>query len=90
MAASDDATLTIGEAARLCGIAPATLRRAVARGDIGAWHTPGNHLRFSRNACLAFARSLGIDLVLRPPQPAVGRSDGAGVDTPAAPETVLS
>jgi excisionase family DNA binding protein len=88
MAASSDATLTIGEAARLCGIAPATLRRAVARGDIGAWHTPGNHLRFSRNACLAFASSLGI-LVLPHPRPAVAGSD-AGVEMPAVQETVVS
>jgi hypothetical protein len=36
----------------------------VAQGHLQAWHTPGKHLRFTRSACLDFARSLGrIDLV---------------------------
>lgn len=69
-----DEILTTGEAAALCGVSRSTLRRAVANGQLVAWHTPGNHLRFSRNACLEFAATLGrVDLVGRPytePQPA--------------------
>lgn len=61
-----DDILTTGAAAALCGVSRSTLRRAVAQGQLPAWHTPGRHLRFSRAACLEFARSLGrIDLVGR-------------------------
>jgi len=64
MAPSDEDILTTGEAAALCGVSRSTLRRAVAQGHLQAWHTPGKHLRFTRSACLEFARSLGrIDLV---------------------------
>ena len=56
--------LTTGEAAALCGVSRSTLRRAVAQGQLIAWHTPGKHLRFTRTACMDFAQSLGrIDLV---------------------------
>ncbi len=59
--------LTTGEAAVLCGVSRSTLRRAVGQGQIVAWHTPGRHLRFTRAACLDFARSLGrVDLVGTP------------------------
>ena len=51
--------LTTGEAAALCGVSRSTLRRAVAQGQLTAWHTPGRHLRFSHDACVDFARSLG-------------------------------
>jgi excisionase family DNA binding protein len=58
--------LTTGDAAVLCGVSRSTLRRAVAQGQLRAWHTPGKHLRFSRAGCLAFAASLGqIDAVGR-------------------------
>ena len=58
--------LTTGEAAALCGVSRSTLRRAVAQGQLVAWHTPGKHLRFTRGACIDFAQSLGrIDLVGR-------------------------
>lgn len=57
-----DKTLTTGEAAELCGVSRSTLRRAVAQGHVAAWHTPGNHLRFSRMSCLEFARSLGREV----------------------------
>jgi len=64
MAQIEDQILTTGEAAALCGVSRSTLRRAVAQGHLQAWHTPGKHLRFTRSACLDFARSLGrIDLV---------------------------
>jgi excisionase family DNA binding protein len=63
----EDDVLTTGDAAILCGVSRSTLRRAVAQGYLRAWHTPGNHLRFSRAGCLAFAASLGqVDLVGRP------------------------
>jgi excisionase family DNA binding protein len=56
--------LTTGEAASLCGVSRSTLRRAVAQGHLKAWHTPGKHLRFTREACMEFARTLGrMDLV---------------------------
>src|SRR5207302_8422807 len=64
MAESDKAILTTGEAAALCGVSRSALRRAVAQGHLQAWHTPGKHLRFTRAACLEFARSLGrVDLI---------------------------
>lgn len=69
--------LTTGEAAALCGVSRSTLRRAVAQGQIRAWHTPGKHLRFTRSTCEEFATSLGrIDVVGRPHedrQPAAAR-----------------
>ena len=51
--------LTIGEAASLCGMSRSALRRAVARGHLAAWHTPGNHLRVSRRDFAEFLRGLG-------------------------------
>jgi excisionase family DNA binding protein len=64
MAQNEEQILTTGEAAALCGVSRSTLRRAVAQGHLQAWHTPGKHLRFTRQACMEFARSLGrVDLV---------------------------
>jgi excisionase family DNA binding protein len=64
MAQPEEEILTTGEAAALCGVSRSTLRRAVAQGQLQAWHTPGKHLRFTRAACLEFARSLGrADLI---------------------------
>lgn len=64
MAETEEEILTTGEAAALCGVSRSTLRRAVAQGQLQAWHTPGKHLRFTRAACLDFARSLGrADLI---------------------------
>ncbi len=64
MAQTDEQILTTGEAATLCGVSRSTLRRAVAQGHLQAWHTPGKHLRFTRSACLDFAKSLGrVDLI---------------------------
>ncbi len=51
--------LTIGEAAAICGMSRSALRRAVARGHLAAWHTPGNHLRVSRHDFAEFLRRLG-------------------------------
>ncbi len=63
---TDDEILTTGEAAALCGVSRSTLRRAVAQGQLTAWHTPGKHLRFTRGSCMEFARQLGrVDLVGR-------------------------
>ena len=75
--------LTTGEAAQLCGVSRSTLRRAVAQGQLRAWHTPGKHLRFTREACEEFAASLGrYDLVGRP----YGEAEVA-TGTAAAPAT---
>lgn len=64
---TNEQILTTGEAATLCGVSRSTLRRAVAQGHLQAWHTPGKHLRFTRSACLEFAKSLGrLDLVGQP------------------------
>jgi len=59
MAGGSDEALTTGEAARLCGLSRSTLRRAVAAGHLSAWRTPGQHLRFSREACAEFLRATG-------------------------------
>ncbi|HEX6492021.1 MAG TPA: excisionase family DNA-binding protein [Candidatus Dormibacteraeota bacterium] len=59
MAGGPDQALTTGEAARLCGLSRSTLRRAVASGQLSAWRTPGQHLRFSRQACAEFLRATG-------------------------------
>lgn len=67
MVQTDDEILTTGEAATLCGVSRSTLRRAVAQGHLQAWHTPGKHLRFTRAACMEFAKSLGrVDLIGQP------------------------
>jgi len=67
MVQQEDEILTTGEAAALCGVSRSTLRRAVAQGHLQAWHTPGKHLRFTRTACLEFAKSLGrVDLIGQP------------------------
>ena len=59
MAGVPGEVLTTGEAARLCGLSRSTLRRAVAAGQISASRTPGQHLRFSRQACVEFLRATG-------------------------------
>jgi excisionase family DNA binding protein len=75
---TDDEILTTGEAAALCGVSRSTLRRAVAQGQLTAWHTPGKHLRFTRASCMDFARALGrVDLVGRGYGEEVGEQDGA-------------
>jgi excisionase family DNA binding protein len=72
-----DEILTTGEAAALCGVSRSTLRRAVAQGQLTAWHTPGKHLRFTRASCLDFARQLGrVDLVGRGYEEGQGSSNG--------------
>lgn len=42
--------LSLGEASRLLGITPATLRRWADHGDVAAFITPGGHRRFARTA----------------------------------------
>lgn len=42
--------LSLGEASRLLGITPATLRRWADHGDVAAFVTPGGHRRFARTA----------------------------------------
>jgi excisionase family DNA binding protein len=42
--------LSLGEACRLLGITPATLRRWADHGDVAAFVTPGGHRRFPRSA----------------------------------------
>jgi excisionase family DNA binding protein len=56
---ADDATLSTGQVAELCGVSKSTVRRAAMAGQLKAWHTPGHHLRFQRSACDEFMRSLG-------------------------------
>jgi excisionase family DNA binding protein len=82
-----DEILTTGEAAALCGVSRSTLRRAVAQGQLTAWHTPGKHLRFTRNSCMDFARQLGrIDLVGRGYGEDVPSTNGSreAAETPAS------
>jgi excisionase family DNA binding protein len=42
--------LRLGEASRLLGITPGTLRRWADQGDVAAFVTPGGHRRFPRSA----------------------------------------
>jgi excisionase family DNA binding protein len=42
--------LSLGEASRLLGITPGTLRRWADHGDVAAFVTPGGHRRFPRTA----------------------------------------
>lgn len=42
--------LSLGEASRLLGVTPATLRRWADHGDVAAFVTPGGHRRFPRTA----------------------------------------
>src|SRR3984893_16575989 len=42
--------LSLGEASRLLGITPGTLRRWADQGDVAAFVTPGGHRRFPRSA----------------------------------------
>lgn len=90
MSERPDDILTTGAAAALCGVSRSTLRRAVAQGHLQAWHTPGRHLRFTRAACLEFARSLGrVDLVGRAYEPTSGRLErthASGEPPSLAPE----
>lgn len=85
MVQQEDEILTTGEAAALCGVSRSTLRRAVAQGHLQAWHTPGKHLRFTRNACMEFAKSLGrVDLIGQPQPFARDAPLGSDVGSPAA------
>jgi len=51
--------LTTGEAARLLGVHPDTVRRAQAAGKIRAARTPGGDRRFRRSELEAYAAELG-------------------------------
>src|SRR5581483_7930795 len=48
-----DQWLTLGEASRLLGVTPVTLRRWADRGQIRSYTTPGGHRRFPRSAVVA-------------------------------------
>jgi excisionase family DNA binding protein len=86
MAGGPDDTITTGEAARLCGLSRSTLRRAVAAGQLSAWRTPGQHLRFTRQACVDFLRSTGAaELAGR-----AERRPGTAAPAPAAADGVGS
>ena len=89
MAQPEEDILTTGEAAALCGVSRSTLRRAVAQGHLVAWHTPGKHLRFTRSACMDFAKSLGrVDLIGQPQQSFQRDAIGNPITTPT--EAALS
>lgn len=86
MQPTGDEILTTGEASALCGVSRSTLRRAVASGQVTAWHTPGRHLRFTRGECLEFARRLGraegVDVVGRVHQPVPSAAAAAEAPRP--------
>lgn len=50
---ADEEYLGLGDASRLLGITPATLRRWADRGQIASYTTPGGHRRFPRSALVA-------------------------------------
>jgi len=49
--------LTVHDACALIGVAPATLRRWSAAGDVQAFTTPGGHRRFARSTILSLLPS---------------------------------
>lgn len=51
---------TSGEAARLCGLSPSTIKRWVDRGALKAYQTPGGNLRILQDHLLDFMRECGI------------------------------
>ena len=51
--------LSVHEACALIGVAPATLRRWSAAGDVPAFTTPGGHRRFARSTILGLLPSAG-------------------------------
>jgi excisionase family DNA binding protein len=65
--------LSLGEASRLLGITPGTLRRWADRGDVAAFVTPGGHRRFPRTAIESLV-----------PQPRSRRPMLTGLSTSAA------
>jgi excisionase family DNA binding protein len=54
---SSDEWLSLGEAARLLGVTPNTLRRWTDRGHLSSFTTPGGHRRFPRPAIEALLPS---------------------------------
>ena len=50
MTASDGAWLTLGQASRILGVDPDTLRRWADAGKVDVFTTPGGHRRFPRSA----------------------------------------
>lgn len=52
-----DEWLSLGEAARLLGVTPNTLRRWTDRGQVASFTTPGGHRRFPRTAIEALLPS---------------------------------
>ncbi|MFA6030346.1 MAG: response regulator [Elusimicrobiota bacterium] len=52
---------TTGEVARMLGVSPATIFRAVEKGQLKASATPGGHNRVARKDLEEFAKSLGVD-----------------------------
>jgi DNA-binding transcriptional MerR regulator len=67
-APAKDDWLSLGEASRLLGVAPATLRRWSDSGQVQAFTTPGGHRRYRR---VALERLLPAD---RRPRPSLARS----------------
>jgi plasmid stabilization system protein ParE len=61
--------VSLGEASRMLGITPATLRRWADHGDVAAFVTPGGHRRFARSA---------IESMIPPSNPAPARLGGLG------------
>jgi excisionase family DNA binding protein len=51
--------LTVQQACSLIGVAPATLRRWSAAGDVPAFTTPGGHRRFARSTILGLLPTAG-------------------------------
>jgi excisionase family DNA binding protein len=71
--ASDPDWLSLSEASRILGVAPATLRRWSDAGRVRAFTTPGGHRRFSR---VALERLLPADRSRRPSVSGAGLTPG--------------
>lgn len=65
--------ISLGEASRLLGVAPATLRRWSDAGRVRAFTTPGGHRRFRRSA---LERLVGSDRADRPSVARAGVTPG--------------
>ena len=64
------ASLTVSEAADLLGVSPATIRRAVDRGDLPGFRIPGStHRRISKEAVEAIRAGSNQQSEKSEPQP---------------------
>ena len=80
-------SFSTGEAARLCGLTPSTLRRWVSRGALKAHRTPGGNIRILLEHLLDFLREFDMPVqIADAPQP---ETLVVWVETPAIRRALL-